>query len=77
MTGLYDLHDSYQGVEMTYLARTCVYWPGISVDVGDYVRHCTIHARHKASQTVQPMLFCDIPDGPWQELAADYFTQYG
>ena len=39
-----------------------------------YVRCCTICARHNASQTVQPMLSRDIPDGLWQELATDYFT---
>ena len=54
---LYDLHDSHQGVgKMTHLARTQVYWPRINADIADYVRHCTICARHKASQTVQPML---------------------
>ena len=68
---LYDLHDSHQGVEkMTHLAWTHIYWPGIDVDITDYVRNCTICARHKASQTVQPMLPRDVPDRPWQELAA-------
>ena len=62
---LYDLHDSHQGVQkMTQPARTHVYWPRIDVDIGDYVKHCTICTRHKASQTVQPMLPRDIPDEP-------------
>ena len=61
---------------MTRLARTHVYWPGIDADISDNIKHCTIFARHKASQTVQPMLSRDVPDGPWQELAADYFTYY-
>ena len=63
----YDLHDSHQGVEkMIHLARTHVYWPRINVDIADYVKCCTICARHKASQTVQPMLPRDVPSGPWQ-----------
>ena len=62
---LYDLHDSHQVVEkMTHLCRTHVYWPGIDADITDYVKHCTICTRHKASQTVQLMLPRDIPDGP-------------
>ena len=62
---IYDLHASHQGVEkMIHLARTHVYWPRIDAYIKDYVRHCTICARHKASQTVQPMLPQDIPDGP-------------
>ena len=72
---LYDLHNGHLGVEkMTHLARSTMYWQGIDADIADYVRHCTTCAKHKALQTVQPKLPCDIPDGPWQEIAADYFT---
>ena len=68
----------HQGIEkMTHIARSNIYWPGIDMDIADYVRYCTICAKHKASQAVQPMLPHDIPDGPWQELATDYFTHYG
>ena len=75
---LYDLHDSHQGIEkMTHIARANMYWPGINADIANYVRRCTICTKHKASQTVQPMLLCDIPDRPWQELSADYFTHKG
>ena len=74
----YDLHDSHQGIEiMTNIARANVYCPGIDADIADYVRRCTICTKHKASQTVQPLLLHDIPDGPWQEIAADYFTHKG
>ena len=74
---LYDLHDSHEGIEkMTHIARANIL-PAINADIADYVRRCTICTRHKASQTVQPMLPHDIPDGPWQEIAADYFTLKG
>ena len=74
----YDLHDSHQGIEkMTYIARVNVYWPGIDADISDYVKRCTICTKYKASQATQPMLLGDIPDRPWQELAADYFTHKG
>ena len=47
---IYDLHDSHQGIEkMTHLARAHIYWPGIDADITDYVKHCTICARHKAA----------------------------
>ena len=72
-----------RGPSMTYMTATkassrwhMVYWPGIHTDILDYIRHCTICARYKASQTVQPMLPRYIPDGPWQNLAADYFTHH-
>ena len=72
---LYDLHDGNLGVEkMTHLTRSSVYWQGINSDIIDYVRQCTMCVKHKALQSVQPMLPCDVPEGPWQEIAADYFT---
>ena len=75
---LYDLHDSHQGIEkIPHIARANVYWPGIDANITDYVRRCTICPKHEASQTVQPMLPHDIPDRPWQELAADFFTHKG
>ena len=75
---LYDLHNSHQGIEkMAHVAGTNMYWPGIDADITDYIRKCTICAKYKVSQIVQPMLPWDIPDGPWQELAADYFTHKG
>ena len=74
---LHDMHYSHQGVEkMTHLERAHIYWPGIDAEIIEYVKCCTICTRHKASQTVQSMLPRDIPDGPWQELATDYFTHY-
>ena len=74
---LCELHDSHQEIEkMMHLVRSNISWPGIDMDIADYVRSCTICAKCKASQTIQPMLSHDIPDGPWQELAADYFTHF-
>ena len=71
---LYDLHDSHQGIEkITYITRTNVYWPGIDADISDYVKRCTICTKYKVSQATQLMLPHNIPDSPWQELAADYF----
>ena len=74
---LYDLHNGHLGVEkMINLTRSSVYWQGINMDIIDYVRHCTTCAKHKARQTVQPMLPLDVPDGPWQEIATDYITHF-
>ena len=62
---LYDLHDGHLGVEkMTHLARSSVYWQGINSNIIDYVRRCTTCAKHKALQSVQPMLPRDVPEGP-------------
>ena len=43
----------------------------------DYICWCTICTKHKASPPAQPMLPWDIPNGPWQEIAANYLTHKG
>ena len=57
--------------------REAVYWPGIDADIADYVNQCIICTKHKASPPAQPMHPQDIPDGPWQDIAADYMTHNG
>ena len=75
---LAGLHGTYQGVNrMQAQVREAVYWPGIDADIADYVSWCTICTKHKASPPAQPMLPRDIPDGPWQDIAADYMTHNG
>ena len=75
---LYELHDCHQGIEkITHIARSNVLLPHIDANIADYVRHCTICAKHKTSQAVKPMLPPEVPNGPWQELAANYFTHCG
>ena len=58
-------------------AREAVYLPGIDADISDYVSWCTICTKHKAFLSDQPMLPRDIPDGPWQDIAANYMTHKG
>ena len=75
---LADLHGAHQGfVRMQAQTREAVYWPGIYSDISDYVSQCTICTKHKASPPPQPMFPRDIPDGPWQDITADYMTFKG
>ena len=83
---LYELHDCHQGIEkMTHIVRCNVCWYGIDTGIADYVRCCTICARHKAFQAVQPMLPNNVPDrtlagnsycGKEYVLIADQFSKY-
>ena len=59
---------------MRHLSKHTVYWPGLDADIADYINCCKTCTQHKAKQAVQPMLHRDVPDSPWQELAADFFT---
>ena len=72
---LSDLHGNRRGIEkMRHLSQTTVYWPGLDAKITDYVNHCKTCTQYKAKQAVQPMLSGDVPDFPWQDLAADFFT---
>ena len=53
--------------------REKIYWLGLDADITEYVKHCTICTKHKATQATQPMIPRDIPEGPWQDLAVDFF----
>ena len=75
---LADLHGAHQGMEKMWpQTRGAIYWPGIDAYIADHIHQCTICTKHKASPPAQLMLPRDIPDGPWQEIAADYFTHKG
>ena len=45
----------------------------MDVDITDYVKHHEVCTTHKATQAIEPLLPRDIPEGPWQDLAADFF----
>ena len=45
----------------------------IDGDIADYAKMCPSCITHKLAQAQQPMLIKDIPDGLWQEIAADCF----
>ena len=73
-----DMHGAHQGIDrMQNQVGEAVHWPGIDADIADYVNWCTICTKHKDSPPAQLMLPRDIPDGPWQDIAADYMTYNG
>ena len=76
---LHKLHETHLGIEkMQHRARATVYWPGMDTDiVVGYVKRCKICTQHKATQHIQPMLPRDVPEAPWQDLAADFFNFKG
>ena len=71
---LHEIYDGHKGVEkMQHLARDRIYWQGMGADIAEYVKHCKVYTKHKATQAIEPMLPKDIPEGPWQDLATDFF----
>ena len=81
--GVYDrsldkLHEMHLGIEkMQHRARATLYWLGIDKDIVEYVKRCKTCTQHKATQHIQPMIPRDVPEVPWQDLAADFFNFKG
>ena len=72
---LSNLHGNHRGIEkMRHLSQNTVYWPRLDTNIANYVNHCKTCTKHKAKKAVQPKLPIDVPDSPWQDLAADFFT---
>ena len=72
---LSDLHGNHRGIEkMRHLPQTTVCWCRIDADIANYVNGCQTCTQHKAKQVVQPTLPSNVPDSPWQDLPADFFT---
>ena len=68
--------NGHKGIEkMQYLARDRICWQGMDVDIAEYVKHYKVFTTHKATQAIEQMLPSDIPEGTWQDLAADFFHQ--
>ena len=63
------------GIEkMQHRARATLYWPGIDMDIVKYVKCCKTCIQHKATQHIQLIIPKDVPEGPWQDLTADFLT---
>ncbi|XP_062558648.1 uncharacterized protein K02A2.6-like [Armigeres subalbatus] len=67
-------HVSHGGVEATLkLARANLFWPGMSCQIKDVVKECTVCAKYAASQANPPMMSHSIPVFPFQMVSMDVF----
>lgn len=71
-------HVSHNGVEATLkLARANVFWPGMSAQIREAVKECTVCAKYAPSQAPAPMQTHPIPVHPFQIVSMDvFFAEY-
>ena len=73
---LADLHKSHVGANWSLsLARTCVYWPGMEVDVVDYVKWC-VTCIDNSKMPVEMLHPHEVPTRPWVKLGMDFFPRW-
>ena len=69
------LHRAHMGVNSTVRrAKECVYWPGISADIKDFISKCETCNEYKPEQAKEPLITHDLPERPWQKIGVDLFT---
>ena len=71
-------HTGHQGeTKCLLLARQSVFWPGISNDIRQMVKDCTLCNRHQQAQPKLPAMQPDLPTRPWEKLESDIFQFNG
>ena len=67
---LQELHEDHPGItRMKSLARMVVWWPGINMDIDQYVRTCQVNQLSPPAMPMQPWRW---PTRPWARLHLDY-----
>ncbi len=76
--GILDrLHQGHQGItKCRALARSSVWWPGLSVQLEELIRSCKTCAKER-SNPPEPLIPSDLPGRPWQKVATDLFDLNG
>ena len=54
-----------------------MFWPGITKDVEENIRHCYACTKHQNSNQKEPLLPHDIPRLPWEKIGCDLFYKSG
>ena len=69
------IHSSQLGMEKCLnRARDCLFWPGITKQIQDKVAKCQVCNRYRNKQVKELSIPHQVPDRPWQILAADMFV---
>ena len=71
------IHQGHQGiVKCRALARSCIWWPGMSKDIGLLVEKCSSCEKFRQVPP-QPLIPTPTPDYAWQQVASDLFEYLG
>ena len=69
------IHGTHLGiVKCKQRARKALYWPGMSAQIEEKVKDCTICHDYAPAQQKEPLIPSPISDLPWVMAALDLFT---
>ncbi|GBN48942.1 hypothetical protein AVEN_71431-1 [Araneus ventricosus] len=68
------LHEGYFGIVKTIsMARTRVFWPGISKDILEMIEKCPVSAKFQIDDALEPEMPHEFPTSPWFKVAIYFF----
>lgn len=71
------LHDAHQGItKCRERAKSSVWWPGLSQQLDEVVKKCPTCIK-ECINPAKPVIPSELPDHPWQKVAADLFELKG
>ncbi|XP_022796579.1 uncharacterized protein K02A2.6-like [Stylophora pistillata] len=72
------IHGTHLGiVKCKQRAKEALYWPGMSAQIEENVKDCTICRDYAPAQQKEPLIPSLVPDLPWEMGASDIFTFQG
>ena len=75
---LTKIHLGHQGINKSKArAESCVWWIGINRDIKETVEQCKHCSIHRNSQRREPLISTNMPNYPWEHIAADLFVLKG
>ena len=75
---LYRLHYAHSGVVSAFLlARECIYWPGMSGEIKQFIEMCDVCRAFDRKQPKETLIPHEVPDRPWAKVGVDLFTYRG
>ncbi|XP_064476237.1 uncharacterized protein K02A2.6-like [Ornithodoros turicata] len=67
------IHEGHQGiVRCRQKAKESIWWPGISKELADLVRACSVCEEYRL-QPSEPMIPTETPPLPWEKVGVDLF----
>ena len=69
------IHSSHIGIDgCLRRARECVFWPGMSADIREYITTCETCRKFEVDQPKETLMQHDVPETPWQKVGIDLFA---
>ena len=69
------LHSSHIGGNgCLRRARECMYWPGMTAELKEYISQCEMCSRYDTKQQRESLMSHEITERPWEKIGADLYT---